>query len=135
MVLLQSQVREDYLYQLCTGFIEAKTTAKLGELCKGLARFLHSQKPYEYLIKFKSTAERVLLTNFVIIELLKENSSGYKLEKAKIDRSVDYDFDIETACTPTQDYPLMRLGDSDAGEVRTFKLFVMACEQFHMSDA
>lgn len=101
VALLQSQVREDYLYQLCTGFLEAKTTAKLGELCKALARFLHSQKPYEFIVKFKNTAEKVLLNNFVIIQLLKENASGYKLEKAKIDKSEDYDLDIEFVCTPT----------------------------------
>ena len=74
---------------------------KLGELCKALARFLHSQKPYEFLVRFKSTQEKVLLTNFVIIKLLKENTTGYKVEKAKIDRTIDYDFDIESTCTPT----------------------------------
>lgn len=29
----------------------------------------------------------------------------------------------------------MQLKDSDSGEVRLFKLFMIACEQFHMSDA
>lgn len=107
VMLLQSQVRDDHLYQLCARFIEAKTTAKLGDLCKALARFLHSQRPYEYVVKFKNTSEKVPLTNFLIIQLLKENSSGYKLEKVKVDGMADYNFDFESACTPTRDYPLM----------------------------
>ena len=56
------------------------------------------------MVRFKNTVEKVLLTNFVIIELLKENSSGYKLEKTKLDKTVDYDFDFEQVCTPRQEY-------------------------------
>lgn len=73
------------------------------------------------MVRFKNTVEKVLLTNFVIIELLKENSSGYKLEKTKLDKTVDYDFDFEQVCTPRQEYQLMQLSDNDSSEVRIFK--------------